>query len=141
MTNTTCFLYYLLPLKSSLDNEMKTSNISEETMTTNNETTESNSDTNSENYTKLKSSVSETEENSDENLDSSSNKQNLSLNYDRLSTKDYLKTQTPTSNRPASRRSLDHSTKAKVKDNKIDSVEELLSKEAKLKVSQVATIF
>ena len=71
---------------------MKTSNISEETVTTNNETIESISDTYSENNTKQKSSVSE-DENSEENPDSFPNKQSLSLNSSCLSTKYYLKTQ------------------------------------------------
>ncbi len=108
---------------------MKTSNISEETVTTNNETIESISDTYSENNTKQKSSVSE-DENSEENPDSFPNKQSLSLNYSCLSTKDYLKTQIP--NRPACRRSLDQSNANKPKEKD----EELLSKEAELKPIQ-----
>lgn len=103
---------------------MKTSNTSDETVTRNN----SESDTNSEHVTsKSRLSVSE-DENNEELRTTFTNPKNMNVNYDQLSTKAFLKTQT---NRSNSRRSFNFSGN-KTKEGKLG--DDNMKKEAELKV-------
>ena len=102
---------------------MKTSNTSDETVTRNN----SESDNSETVLTKSKTSISE-DENNEDLRHSFTNPKSLSLNYDQLSTKAFLKTQ---SNRSNSRRSFNFSGN-KTKEGKIG--DDSMKKEAELKV-------
>ena len=122
---------------------MKASNISEETVTTNNSESNSNSDSNSENNTKPKTSISEGDNSihEDEICDSFANNfnKNMSLNYDRLSTRAFLKTQDQAliSNRSTIHRSFNKNDNNNFNSNTTKSkitAPDITQKEAELKV-------